>query len=77
MADLKWVKPDEFHIATECGSYAVSRVNRGAQVLYIAWRRPYTELGHMALASIATEEEKVAAIRAMRLVCQQHQEGKK
>ena len=69
MPDLKWTKPDEHHIATECGTYAVSRVKTGAQLHYIAWRRPYTELGSITLSTLATDDEKLAAIRAMKQVC--------
>ncbi len=70
--ELKWTKPDEHHIATACGTYAVSRINRGAQVMYTAWVRPYTALGDRLLAAIATDAEKLEAIKAMKELCVAH-----
>jgi deoxyxylulose-5-phosphate synthase len=66
---LEWIKPDEHHIATKCGTYAVSRVKTGAQLHYIAWRRPFTELASTTLTTLATDDEKLAAITAMRQAC--------
>lgn len=69
---LEWIKPDEHHIATKCGTYAVSRVTRGAQAVYTAWVRPFTALGDKVVATIASDAEKLEAIRAMKQLCIEH-----
>jgi len=73
---LEWAKVDDYHIASTCGRYTVSRVNTGAHVHYIAWRRqPPLELGEVCLLSDCTHDERVDAIKRMRQACADHSES--
>jgi len=70
-ATLEWLKTDDYHIASKCGGYAVSRVTATPFVHYIAWRRaPLRELRSVTLPIAANDTERRAATKAMQQVCE-------
>lgn len=74
---LRWVKPDAYHIASECGRYTVAKVMLGAFIDYVAWccvpkEAPPLELKAARVAKSANEEETLKAIRAMQRACLEH-----
>jgi hypothetical protein len=69
--ELRWIKPDAFHIRTDCGRYAVSRVDLGGRDDYVAWRigLPAVELAAAPVLRSARDEERSAAIKSMQQQC--------
>lgn len=74
MSALRWNKPDDYHIRSDCGRYSVCRITITPHIWYIAWRTPYEEIGATRLDENATDAERQAAIREMQQVCAAAQE---
>lgn len=79
MTELRWRKPDQYHIASVCGRFTVARIRVQDVDHYVAFRREPTvsvvrahELDVRTVAPRATDAERMAAIRAMQDVCQAH-----
>lgn len=84
MTALRWTKPDEFHVRSECGRFAVARRRVNGVDWYIAYRAPTEseravadehlltiELGATRVdAKRATDAERLKAIGAMREICE-------
>lgn len=72
-AALQWAQRDDYHIATTCGRYTVSRVTVSvlSVVHYIAWRRQpkLREIDSVRLPIAAGDEERIAARRQMQQRC--------
>lgn len=74
-AELVWIKPDDYHIATECARYSVARITVSPFVHYIAWRRDATkhrELDSVKLPADAPDADRMAAIKKMQQRCAEH-----
>lgn len=72
---LHWLKPDDYHIASKCGRFTVTRLTVTPSVWYVAFQRAAfegraTELGATRLPSTANDTEKQAAIREMQELCE-------
>lgn len=74
LPQLRWRKPDEYHITTTCGGWKVSRITVEPSVWYIAWRvidqKPNVELGSRKLAATTTDEQRKRAIGEMQALCE-------
>jgi hypothetical protein len=73
--DLRWLKPDAYHIRSDCGRYSVARIDMGVRDHYVAWRLPRAEhelpreLDSHRVAKTARDEDRLAAIRSMQQRC--------
>lgn len=74
---LRWLKPDDYHIRSECGRFTVARRRISGVDWYIAYRREQSvdvtrahELGATEVQPRATEAQRKAAIRAMQHLCE-------
>ena len=74
--ELQWVKPDDYHIRSECGRFSVSRMTVSPfGIWYVAWRRSLvdgraTELGATRVPITAPDAERQNAIREMQQLCE-------
>lgn len=74
---LRWKKPDEYHIRSECGGFTVARITVAPSLWYIAFRRAKTEsgvrsteIGATRLPAAASDEQRQSAIRDMQKLCE-------
>lgn len=73
---LRWRKPDQYHIVTTCGRYRVSRVTVLGVDVYVAWRGSFArdeipaELGAKKLVAPFTDQSRQSAISAMQQLCE-------
>ena len=72
---LAWRKPDDYHIKSACGRFAVSRMNVSPHIWYVAWRvsnglSPSHEIGSRQLAADAPDSERSTAIKALQAMCE-------
>jgi len=70
---LRWVKPDDYHIASDCGRFTVTRLTVTPHVWYVAFKRRFeasaVEIGATQLPATATDAERTAAIHEMQELC--------
>ena len=59
-----------YHGRSECGRFSVARINAGLVCWYEAYRWPGTLLGATRVPITASATERLAAIRAMRELCE-------
>jgi hypothetical protein len=80
---LRWLRADAYHARSECGHFTVARRSVNGVDWYIAYRAPTeseravslehlpsTELGATQVRPNATDAERLAAINAMKQLCE-------
>jgi hypothetical protein len=67
---MQWSKTDDYHIASACGRFTVCRLSVMGEVVYIAFKRPYNELGSVRLPGTASDAQRVEAIRECQGMCE-------
>lgn len=73
--DLHWLKPDYYHIRSDCGKFSVCRMSTPFAIWYIAWRKSRfdeyaVEIGATRVPVAAPDAERTAAIKAMQEICE-------